>query len=835
MKQKMLTNRLFLFSPHSGDVQEGAVRTNASYEKQQNLEFTSAESTYMRDVTSVYDATRLSQDSSDASLSNFFSRPIKIFETGWGTGTALYSNFDPWSLYFNNPRVVNRISNYKLLRCKLHVKIVLNGNGFFYGRAIAAYMPLFNLNTLNTNRALIPADLVQVSQLPHIFLNPTLSTGGEMLLPFFYYYNNLNVPSSNWVNMGNLTIRSLNNLKHANAATDNVTISVFAWADDVVLSGLTSVEPFTLAPQSGEMEQATKGVISRPATAMAKAMGVLSKIPYIAPMALSTQMALNATSDIAKCFGYSRPVNISEPQLVVIRPAANIATTDTPDLSCKLTVDSKQELSIDPMLSGLDENIDPLAIRTISMKESYLTKFVWSTTSPGETLLWNTAVSPVLWAENVAGTITEYHLPAMAVAALPFQYWTGSIRFRFQIVASAFHKGRIKVAFDPNFFISNEYNVNYVHIFDLAESNDFTISVANMQDRTLLQHAKPGINALNTLYSSTLLNSVPDGNGRLAVFVVNELTTPNSSVNNDVEVNVFVSTGDDFEVFVPDDHIQRFVFKPQSGVVPEKLGGEQLDRPTHDSVIYLGATPYCDTRTNLVFAGEAISSFRELLHRYSIHHTIGGTLNGAAVAHEISSVFPYFRGNVPGAVNTTSAAVPYNYCNTLLIHWIVSCYAGWRGSIRWKANFRGGGVYSNRLRTMVTRATRPVSYERAGVLLTAATSSSNAALACMTGVGTSALPVGKYPTGMNGAAFVSDLSANVLEWESPFYHDARFFGGKTANYTTAVNTEGYVFSMVGTLTPAAAYDMYTAIGEDFQVYFWTGLPPVFYEPNPPNA
>lgn len=830
-----LTIYIYNLYPHSGDVQEGAVRSNAPYEKQENMEFTSAVPTYMRDVTSSYDQTRVQQDTTDTTLQHFFSRPIKIYETGWGTGTALYASIDPWSLYFNNVRVVNRISNYKLLRCKLHIKVVLNGNGFFYGRALAAYMPLFNLNTLNTNRALIPLDLMQVSQLPHIFLNPTLSAGGEMMLPFFYYFNNLNIPSSNWVNMGNLYLRSLSNLKHANAATDNVTVSVFAWAEDVVLSGLTSVEPFTLAPQSGEIAEAASGIISRPATAMAKAMGMLTGIPSISTFAMATQGALTATAGVAKCFGYSRPLNIKEPRVVVIRPSANLSTCDTPDLSNKLTVDSRQELSVDLKLSGLDETTDPLAIRTISQKEAYLTKFLWSTTAPGETLLWNTAVSPVLWGENVVGTVVEYHLPPMAVAALPFQYWTGSIRFRFQLVTSAFHKGRIKIAYDPNFFISNEYNTNYVHVFDIAECNDFTISIANMQDRTLLSHAKPGIDALTGLYSTTLLTSVPAGNGRLGVFVVNELTTPNSTVNNDIEVNVFVSTGDDFEVFVPDDHIQRFVFKPQSGIIPEAIGGSETDKPTHTSDIMLGGPIDAGTHTNLVYAGEAIVSFRELLHRYSIHHTIGGTLNGASIATEVASMFPYYRGNVPNAINTTAAAAPYNYCNTLLLHWLVACHSGWRGSLRWKANFRGGGVYSNRLRTMVTRVPRPVTYERTGVLLTAATSSSSAAIACMTGVGTGPVPVGKYPTGYNGAAYVADLSANVLEWESPFYHDARFIGSKTANYTSAVNTEGYALSMVGTLSPAAAYDMFVAIGEDFQVYFWTGLPPVYYEPNPPAA
>lgn len=822
------------FIPQSGDVQEGAVRTNAPYEKQENLAFTSATPTYMRDVTTSYDKTRTEQDTYDVSLQNFFSRPIKIFETGWGVGTSLYSAIDPWSLYFNNTRVVNRISNYKLLRCKLHIKIVLNGNGFFYGRAIAAYMPLENRNFLNTNRAVIPSDLMQVSQLPHVFLNPTLSAGGELVLPFFYYFNNLDIPAANWVNMGRLYLRSVTNLKHANAASENVTISVFAWAEDVELSGLTSIEPFTLAPQSGEIDEAKSGVISKPASALAKSMGMLSSIPVIGPYAMATEKALNTVAAVSKCFGYARPTVITEPHFSVVKPCANICSTDTPDLAAKLSVDSKQELTIDPKISGLQENTDVLAIKSISQRESYLTKFVWFTSSPGESLIWNTVVSPMLWSETTVDTVTEYHLPPMAVAALPFKYWTGSIRFRFQVVASAFHKGRIKVAYDPNFLLSNEYNVNYIHVFDIAESSDFTVSIANMQDRTLLKHALPGIDPISDQYGNTLFTDEGIGNGRLAVYVVNELTTPNSTVNNDVEVNVYVSTGDDFEVFVPDNHFQNFVFKPQSGAMPDQIDAEELDRPTQTSDIIIGVKPTYNLHSNLVFTGESIVSFREMLHRYTIHQTHGGNFGNLQVGYVMQSMFPFFRGNVGNAIHQTAIGDPYNYCNTLLLHWIVSCFSGWRGSIRWKASYRGNGAYTNRLRTIVERLPQRVTYGRGTTAGVAYSSNSDAAYRVIPGsTSPGSFPSNRYPTCYNGATMLNDLSSNVIEWENPFYSDARFYGYKTADYTNNVNLEGFLLSYYGVMFTSAAYDLFTAIGEDFQVYFWTAMPPLFYEADAP--
>jgi hypothetical protein len=188
------------------------------------------------------------QDSNDATLENFFRRPIKIQEFEWATSLALAQDFNPWLDYFSNARVNARLQNFNLLRCKLHLKIVINGNGFQYGRAVLAYNPLDTYDDLSTHSALVPADLVQTTQLPHVYLDPTTSMGGEMVLPFYYHKNYLNIPSRDWEEMGQCYLRSLNDLKHANGATDVVTISVFAWAEDVSMSVLTN-QNYT--PQAG--------------------------------------------------------------------------------------------------------------------------------------------------------------------------------------------------------------------------------------------------------------------------------------------------------------------------------------------------------------------------------------------------------------------------------------------------------------------------------------------------------------------------------------------------------------------------------------------------------
>jgi hypothetical protein len=353
-------------------------------------------------------------DSNDATLAQFFARPIKIASYEWLPGASFYQSIYPWQSFFENPRVINRISNFNLLRCKLNVKFLINGSSFHYGRLIASYWPLDLDDSFTTDRAPISRDLIFSSQRPHIYLDPTNSQGGTLSLPFVWYKNALSIPSQEWRRMGSMTLRAMNLLKHANGGTDGVIISVFVWAEDVVLSIPTSVEPASLAPQIGEYVPQTgdeygNGVISKPAGVIAKVSGALSNIPGISAYARATEMAANAVSSIATMFGYSRPIVLAD--ILPYKPTyvGNLANTNVPDTSQKLTLDAKQELTIDPRVVGLS-SVDELSIKSIATREAYLTTFNWAVGAPIEGLLWN---AEVLQSYGIRILLKSFYLPVV--------------------------------------------------------------------------------------------------------------------------------------------------------------------------------------------------------------------------------------------------------------------------------------------------------------------------------------------------------------------------------------------------------------------------------------
>lgn len=909
------------FEPHSGLEDSKILKLTTHESRVGPMNVTDKDAAYGYMMDSSYDSTRGYTDDDSISLDKFFGRPIKIRTFEWGTGLSFFQSFNPWTDYFENDRVANRMNNYKLVRAKLHVKIVINGNAFQYGRLMASYLPLYIADdTTVTNSTVQTA--IRASQCPHIFLNPTQSMGGELLLPFFWPQNNVEVDDDYFFSMGRMYIQEINPLKHANGATDQATISVFAWAEDVVTGGLTTNPIFSLDPQAllneedrilakkanllgltteeyvgrkarrrlmpddesdsepsvespttplppskkkkkkkGKNEPQSgseidivnqSGVISKPASSIAKLASNFKAVPTLAPYALATEIGARAIARIAGIFGYCRPSITKEPEPLLVRTTGSMALTNTADSAQKLSVDHKQELTVDPRIAGMGTD-DPLSIRNIAGRESYLTSFTWAQGVSPDTLLWNVRVDPTVHDSILTIPSNQIYLPATAVAALPFRYWTGTLNYRFQVVCSAYHKGRLRIAYDPSHFDSDfalaEYNINYTHIVDIAGTTDFTVSVANGQATTAIQHFRPGINAVSEYFSTSRYTFSAINNGVLAVTVLNELTTPNSTVNNDIQINVFISAGDDFEVFEPCDDFMNYKFaltEPQSGeeISPEAELDQQVNIPVSTQSVSL-TTPEVepDDKLNRVFFGETISSFRQLLKRYNIHSAFALVDGVPEVINVQRGNFPIYRGEVAGAYYTAQG-VPnfaYNFVNTVFLHWATMPFSGWRGSIRWKIiprdNELGANVPKPRIEVERFSApfTSPFSYSvgftgAPGIAYTTQDQATASVMASTVAV--NSREPGKPVLGANGMA-ISGVHVNpTLEYELPYYNNERFEPAKVQEQTQFRRGHTLRIHTYGANT--STLDNYVAAGEDFQVYFWTGMPAVVYQALPPN-
>jgi hypothetical protein len=754
----------------------------------------------------------------DSSLEHFLSRPVKIHETTWTVGGSLGFEINPWTLFFDNPAVLKRIANFELLRCDLRVKILVNGTPFHYGLALASYLPLavhdqFHVDTVGTT-----LDMVAKSQRLKIFLNPTKSQGGDLLLPYFYPTNWMSISQRIFDDMGTINIKSFVPLKHANGGTTSVNITVLAWAENVEMC-----IPTTFVAQSGEYGQ---GIISKPASALASVADAVPEDSPIAPFAKATSMVSTSVGKVARLFGFSRPPILDTVKLYRPRLFGSLANVDSDEAVHKLTLDSKQELSIDPRTVGLSDH-DELDIKSIATRESYLTTVPWVVSAVSGTQLFATRITPMMYRKN---GIALYQTPSCWVTA-PFKFWRGSYKIRFHIIASAYHKGRLLVSYDPNAILAgvDEFNTAYTRILDLSEDNSFTIIVPWTQPAAFRRVIAPQDHPRQWEEGNLIVVDRANNNGVLRLTVLNDLVTPESVTNNDININVYTSMCDDFEVAAPSGHAlsnltyfepQSGIFRPQSGEVEAK---DQEVAPIgdgkHDQ----------DDNTFLVFFGERILSIRSLLKRYCLH---SGHASKAVALKDLRTItinrnsFPNYKGHDPTGIDDIVGPAKYNFSNNTYLNYFTPAFVGRRGSIRYKHTY--DSVLSHVMgRLSVSRAPDVSTYSTVEFALSTELGSISENHRDLT-----------FPSkGYAGVALSSNHVVGCLETDIPYYAPVRFSFARTKEVNTGLAVDYTNEAFISEEFPRAhdsvtALSRYVAAGEDFSLYLFIGVPVMYSETIP---
>lgn len=826
---------------------------NASTGKQAIMHFEDLDPGYAAVIASERDSTFDAVQSEDAKLGDFLSRPVRIKEERWTSTapSAINDTFNPWKLYCENPAVAEKLKYFNNMSGKLHVKFIINGNAFLYGRLMVTYEPVPYLNTLGLGN-LLEQDYVLRSQRPKIFLNPTTNEGGEMELPFFWLQNYLDITERDWDRMGEISLSSLNPLKHASGEAQSVTVTAYAYMTDVTLATPTALQSQCELISHAKKTSVTKkdeygtGAISKPASAVAAAAGWLSDMPAIAPYARATQMVAGAIGESAKMFGYSRPPEIGGVQPVKTVMASAFATTDQKDTVLKLTLDSKAETTIDARTVGLSSE-DHMGIYDIAQKESYLTQFNWVTYEIGDvpgTVLFTCNVTPSL--SNNTGLGQTLYMTPMAMMSQMFTYWHGSITYRFQIVASNFHKGRLRIQYDPNEHTSVDENKQYTEIIDIAETRDFELTVGWGQSVPFLDIAQCGQN----INSAGIYNEFANGthplsrqsNGQLTISVLNELTVPGDPgtivTAPAIEVNVFVKAGDDMKFAVPQSDLIENLSVTQLNSQSELISHSEVttdatsdkasmeNKPEQTMQMQMNSEKSSGTDHLMeVFFGEHTTSLRQLFRRYCFH--TAWELNPAG-ANECRSnsiknkVFPFYRASytTPLGVKTyTSGASVYslNPCVTIPLTYCAPAFVGYRGSIRRKLvnNVETGG---NMRCTMVHRL--PYVDETPSTQSTIYQDNIDFLL----GINS------PFVQTANGSELMLLRNNACMEFEAPYYLPQRFSSPRLRK-SSEIQSEFYYasqFTQSGGAETGKKFTLdYVATGEDFTLFFFLNCPRYF--------
>lgn len=771
----------------------------------------------------------------DVGLGSFLSRPVTLDTFTWSTAdpVSIKRRIRPWELFMDAPVTKNKLNNYAYLRAKLHVKVVINATPFQYGLMRVCYQPLLGTvsDKIRTNPTTPDPLRIPYSQMPGIYVEPQCNRAGEIECPFFYPKNWLDITSRLDVqNMGTLDYVIFAPLDVAlTGGPTSLTVTTIGWLENVELMGPTS----QLALQSDEYGN---GCVSKPASAVAHVASYLTKVPIIGPFARATEIGANAISRVAAIFGFTNPPNINNVEPRYVMSAPQLATSEISVPYQKLALDPKSELTIDPTPFGLP-NEDSLAINSLKKRESFFGSGFWTSADTVGAQIFNLRVSPHLRSSVPlinAGTVgyRVYTTPLSYMCNI-FTQWRGTLKVRMKVVCSKYHKGRLKVVFDPRGNITTvEPNINSVYskIIDIGETNDVTFEIPYHQDTAWLDVWKGTADNGWTTGSS---NPHTPGftNGTVAVYVYNTLEAPVSST---IFVLMYISAGDDFEFNNPSGAIST------TGTLAPSFFNLQSASDWGTDEICFGTRAQPSDHTYDQNFGQSVLSLRKLMRRQQVMDIVplpAGTGNAYNLYRKGISRIPYTPGFTttawPTQANKILAGGTANYAfNSMhVIPYVAGMFLGMRGGVNFTLTINSPVAVVDDVRIIrITDANAITSTNR---LVTLATTIAGAATLSNRVANLNAIY--NIRDGHAGVVSTSCSAAPTVQFTIPNNSRFNFSLVDPSNYTEGwpadgTDREGALVSI--TLANTGATDTagyttlttYAGIGSDFTCLFFLCCP-----------
>jgi len=794
---------------------------------QETVSFMDEGTTYATGTAAAHPSSATADALSGAELGDFLGRPAQIASFTWSQSDVVGTtrSYNVWQNFFNNAAIRRKLENFAWLRCDLKVKIMVNASPFYYGAMLATYQPLPNFSPSTIVNDTGTRYFIPLTQRPHAWIYPQNNEGAEMTLPFFWPKNWLSTLSNaDFADMGTLSLVSFTDLLSANGATGSgATFTIYAWAENVTLNG----------PTCGLIMQAKdeygKGPVSSVASAIAAAAKSLAGIPLIRPYATATQMGATAVAQAATALGFCNTPVIEDTRPVRAGAVPVFSSSEQGYPLDKLTLDPKNELTVDPSVVGCGPH-DELTISHLVQKESFLCRTTWTGTQTVDTLLFQSGVTPVMFDMDDLTQAKLYLTPPAWVAQM-FQYWRGDVIFRFRFIATQYHRGRVRIVYDPSGNsaqnVSNQTSTQvpcFNEVIDLTKDTNVEVRVPYSQalawSRVIVPTSSTQL-PWTTSTTSTFEHVPGFTNGSIVMRVVTAVTGPTSTVS--IPILVSVRGAPNLEFAGPAAIQARYsLFAPQSGDEYEV---------TPSIAVTTGGPSQTDDQRFLVNHGECIFSLRQLLRRYSWSTFVGGRTNSDVRLtkyefHRLPRAYGYDPAGVHKAKGLVTTATNFSFNNAANhpLTWVSTAFIGTRGSVNWTVL----PVTTNTLpsacsQLTVGRLTGVASY---GVNIAAFPAAFDTQLESAL----SMYLLGNRKFCNSGGVALTAPQTNVaVNVSCPMYSAYKFQTTDKSNISASTSQDDSVIQafraeMLTANTSMCAMDLWAAAGTDFGLHFFLNVP-----------
>lgn len=596
----------------------------------------------------------------------------------WSTtqvaGTAvLFVNF-PQAL-LNVPFVSSKLNNFAMFRADVDFEVKLNATKFHRGALQVAWIP---------GKTLIPHDLYRYSGLHSQILSASSTTGVSGTIPYFNrnnYANLINKSKRATNEFGSLIITVAVALDAISGANTSVEVTVFASFSNVVLNGpsekVVAVSSRTPrqrnfktrvldAPkgkpvEAEAVEKSEKGVLTGVSEGLHTISASLSSLPIIGGIASAVESITAKTTPFFDALGLAKPINVSTTEPSQLRVASDLCATD--GVHNSLSLGSKTDAPLSDMNLSYREDDFIKVAQVPMMIDSFEHTFIGGS----GTEIKRYSATPYNYPNQIVGPgLVRTYLGAIAEC---FQYWRGSIKFRFHFICNTFTSTRVRISHVPGsaVYVGNPE----------AWGGTVPSTIVDIRGDTIVDFTVPYVS--ERMYTSSTSTDVES---YIVLSLVNNAISPDIASIPTIGVLVYTAAGEDFQVLqlrnypttvgVREDFQEVFEplssasFNPESGV----LDSEHL---TSFNSILSRYHPYSSTVTAeltvepkwwLGTAALIMSMF--ICYRGSMHvkvidpawnwQYIGLSTDGSQVAQASSGMVPMMSN---AAVQPAEVLVPF--------------------------------------------------------------------------------------------------------------------------------------------------------------------------------
>jgi hypothetical protein len=659
--------------------------------------------------------------------------------------------------------------NLYYLESSIKIKVVVQGQPFAAGQVVVSFTPTVGTGVYTAATRVSRSNLVNYKIVPHVIVDPSKSQTYELSLPVSTPTGFYDPDGTAKLGSYKMRVTSYNPLFSGTDVAASMGICIYMSFDNPNVQGMTLSSQFVEEKKPG-------GMLSN----FAKGAGKFTSMMSVAFPAFTPQLTLfsnlaGAAGDVLAWLGFSKPPIADISLFPLTRVVDNYSQFDGKSSAIVLGGSQSTSVGISPAMAGSDMN-DMLISHICNIKGLVAQEYIPTTVAEGDFIqLWN--VMPML-DYNSAGQAFPTPLSG---TALPFNYWTGDIKFTFEFVASVFHRATYLISWDPDplGLPTLEQALQTLQNVTVSVSGNTTVEILipYKQPTPWLQNLKyPGVTAPGKLYR----------NGLIYLYCINPITSNGST--DPIALNVYTSS-DNVEFAVPNPtKVKKILWRddpaPSSLLSSEFVPVESID---------FGGRSDLSHHTYKSF-GESYTSIKQLTSKCtsSQHVSIGIAADtGADYAYVQFPVAPraMFFSDIAGGLASQ--------VDQTFLSYFSPAYLGYRGGIRTMFHTRvlndvagGATAVIHPHMWIAQQTTNPNAGMYASGVYTAGLSTISDFYAFSAGnrdihpnmetVIPSLLPVDFYPTGL-----VSAVYSNVADF---FVALKRSSAAYTVNVTSAIGS-----------------------------------------------